>query len=58
VLKSFMVGFCRLVLFTDGGICIPSVKRPSFIRTYDRHRSHWIAVSVVELAYILHKYNR
>ncbi len=25
VLKSFMVGFCRLVLFTDGGICTPSV---------------------------------
>jgi hypothetical protein len=49
VLKPFMVGFCRLVLFTDGGICTPSVKRSFFIRTCERHRSRWIAVSVVEL---------
>jgi hypothetical protein len=54
VLKSFMVGFCRLVLFTDGGICTPSVKRSSFIRTCDRHRSRWIAVSVVEFFLSLH----
>ena len=49
VLRSLMVGFCRLVLFTDGGICTPSVKRSSFIRTCDRHRSRWVAVSMVEL---------
>ena len=45
-----MVSFCRLFLFTDGGICTPSVKRSSFIRACDRHKNRWIAVPKVELS--------
>ena len=48
VLWSFMVGFFRLVVFTDSGICDPSVKRFSFVWTCDRHRNHRIVASMVK----------
>jgi hypothetical protein len=35
--------------FTGGGICTPSAKHSSFVRTCDRHSDRMVAISVVEL---------
>jgi hypothetical protein len=40
----FLSSFC----FTGGGICTPSAKHSSFIRTCDRHIGRRVAISIVE----------